>query len=112
MQHAQTRFDALTTSQMAALESAHDRRVREYRRRLERWHSDQTPEESIALLRFEVDAKKREKIRVQKRLRNKVKKAEREKRGVRVKEEGEPVKPGSPFLSENVMTKIVKHELF
>ena len=109
MQHAQTRFNALTTSQMAALESSHDRRVREYRRRLEEWHSDQTPEERIALLRLEVDDKKREKIRVQKRLRNKVKKAEREKRGVRVKEDGEPVKPGSPFLSKNAATE---RELF
>lgn len=90
-------FIALTPDEKAEVEEEYEDCIQDYHRRLHDWNSQLTPEENVAILRFEVDSMKHQRDRTRRRLEKKNKKNGPNQ--VRSKETGEPLKPGSVFLS-------------
>jgi len=104
MRVAQERFNSLTPSELADLEADHEDRIQDYRRRLHEWHRDVSPEESLALLRHDIDAKKELEAKKKKRKENRRLKEVNEIRLAAAKEEGKPIQPGGVFLGVFVPT--------
>ena len=62
------RFNALSSEELEEVKADYEDQIQDYYHRLHDWNSKLTPEESIAILRFEVDGKIRDRNRTKRRI--------------------------------------------